>query len=458
MITRQPIKVEHDRPVLVLGLGQSGVAAARLLLSQGCRVIALDASDARAPRENAAALQAMGVRTLTGARAMPPSGDLSFAVVSPGIPAESAWLEDLRARRIPLISELELGWRSCRSKILAVTGSNGKSTLAVLCHAALRTAGINACIGGNYGEPLCRLVLENPEAPWLVVEVSSFQMETSPAFHPDAGIWLNLLPNHLDRHGDMRTYAALKARMFVNMQPENHAIWFEDAPRLCRDLVQCRGRIMTFGVSNSALFRYTKGQVMFERDGRTETHSIDGSFFDTPMLGPAAAAAMAAATAVGIDSAMVAAVARRMDRLPHRLQPVARIREVLFVNDAKATNLAAMCAALEAVEGPVRLLAGGRLKEKDPATVIESLRNRVVSVYLWGEAAEVLACAWSGAVRCREFSSMESALEAAWHEARAGDVVLLSPGCTSFDQFENFAARGEAFLAAVSRIKEGVGK
>ncbi len=445
-------------PVLVLGMGRSGMAAARLLLRQKRPVTVIDAGDNPALAARATGLRAQGARVLTGRDAVPPPEAFAFAVVSPGVPLNAAWMIRLAEQGLPLISELELGWRATRSRILAVTGSNGKSTLVALCGAALAAAGRTVRLGGNFGDPLCQIALEHPDAEWLIVEVSSFQMETSPRFHPEIGIWLNLFPNHLDRHGDMASYAALKARLFRNMGPGDQAVLFEGVERVCPAMRVLSCRKTFFGVSSAADVCYRPGQIVWQAAGGESVMAIDGTPFDNMILGPAAAAATAAVLAAGLDPACVVAAAGSHQRLAHRQQPVACVGGVQFINDAKATNLAALSAALALTAGPVRLLAGGRLQETDVAVVIESLRKRVVSVYLWGEASAVLARAWSAAVPCREYRTLEQAVTAAWRDARPGETVLLSPGCSSRDQYQNFAQRGEAFLAAVSRIQEGDAK
>ncbi len=451
--------ISGNGPVLVLGMGRSGIAATRLLLSQRRTVTVIDDGDASALAEQAAELRALGIGVLIGkdAAKVPPV-PYALAVVSPGVRADAPWLTQLAAKGIPAISELELGWRSTRSRILAVTGSNGKSTLASLCHTAMASAGRDTRIGGNFGDPLSELALRYPAADWLVVEVSSFQMETSPEFHPEVGIWLNLHPTHLDRHGNMERYAALKARMFLNMTSRQQAILFENAERDCSLLRNLQCRKTTFGLSVSANVWYHNSEILWHNENGevAGSFSVAGTMFDNRIMGPTAAAAVAAAQAVGIEPACVKAAIASLRPLPHRLQNLGCIRGVRFVNDAKSTNLDAMAAALEMVGGRVRLLAGGRLQQTVTDAWNESLRNRAVAVYLWGEAAAVLADLWSATVTCRIYGTLEQAVDAAWRDAQTGESVLLSPGCSSHDQYRNFNERGEAFVDAVNRIKQGV--
>ena len=202
---------------LVHGLGASGVAAARLLVAEGTRVTAVDAADNPGLREKAATLESLGVRVILGCKT-PPDGMFQVCVLSPGIPADSQFVRNVEAKGIEVLSELEVGWSRSRCRTLAITGSNGKSTMAKLCRDTLVRAGCRAEVAGNYGTPVSAIALEQKKPDWLVLEVSSFQFERTIHFRPDVGVLLNVLPNHLDRHGNMETYMGLKARMFSNMR------------------------------------------------------------------------------------------------------------------------------------------------------------------------------------------------------------------------------------------------
>jgi len=433
--------VERTARTLVCGLGASGAAAARLLRTEGAEVLALDERDGPELREGAGKLQAEGIRVVLGCDGVP-EGAFAAAVVSPGIPPAGALLSAVRARGIPLISELELGWSRFRGRTLAVTGSHGKSSVVKALAEALGAAGHRAVPCGNYGLPVCRAVRETPDADWLVIEASSFQLETCRTFRPDIGVLLNILPNHLDRHGDMETYANLKARLFVRQQAEDTALVPPEWLERMREWSAGRGTWRTFGADGNADFRWSPGRLT-ERGG--DESGIAGSFFDNDVLGPAAAAVWGAARQAGVPASIVRDALVGFDPLPHRSQLVAERGGVRFVDDSKATSLSALAASIRMQPGPIRLIAGGRPKESDFGPALPALREQVGGVFLIGEAAGAMAAAWNAAVPCRICGTLERAVAEARAAAAPGDTVLLAPGCTSYDQFRSYAERGKRF-------------
>jgi UDP-N-acetylmuramoylalanine--D-glutamate ligase len=410
------------KKVLILGAGRSGRAAEALLRSEGAEILVLDEADCDF---SSFKLQVSGFK--------PP-----VAVISPGFSVDHPWVKDLAARGIPLLSELELGWSRRHCPVIAVTGSNGKSTVVKWIADALTQAGKTAVPCGNYGLPVSAAVML-PEVPdWLVVEVSSFQLETVKEFHPHIGVLLNVLPNHLDRHGDLETYRALKMRLFENMTEENTAI----VP-FCVDLRPFAVK-KTFGVEKDASYRFVDGKV-----GEVD---LSGTYFDNEVLGAAAASVVAVGEACGISTTVLESSAKKFEPLPHRMQTVAEIDGIRFVDDSKATNLAAMCAALRMSRGRVHLIAGGRAKENDFSFAKDLLAQRVSRLYLIGEASTAMQSAWEKTVECIPCQTLERAVAVAWGNAGPGDTVLLSPACTSFDQFGSFAERGEAFAREAARL------
>ncbi|MBN1268075.1 MAG: UDP-N-acetylmuramoyl-L-alanine--D-glutamate ligase [Kiritimatiellae bacterium] len=435
---------------LVLGLGKSGEASARLLLSEGSHVTILDGEGAGEVRARGKELVKMGARVLLGAGGVP-SGEFDVCIVSPGVALSNPWVGAARERGIPLVSELELGWSRCRGPVLAVTGSNGKSTVVKWCCEALQTSGSRARLAGNYGEPIAAAVAEGPEAdPW-VLEVSSFQLETVREFRADVGVLLNLNPNHLDRHGDMQTYTAMKARLFARAKETDTCVVPQALLPSLRELSGGRGRWLTFGATGGADYVYRPGAVL---SGDAVVARLDGTLFDNGVMGPSAAAAVAALAVFGVSGEDAESALRRMKPLPHRMQKVAEARGVVFVDDSKATNLAALAAALRMAKGPVRLIAGGLAKEKDFAAVTDVLARRVESVYLIGASSADMAAAWSAAVPCRSCGTLDVAVRRAYDDARSGETILLSPGCASFDQFRNFEERGQCFIKMVKSLAE----
>jgi UDP-N-acetylmuramoylalanine--D-glutamate ligase len=411
---------------LVVGCGRSGRAAEALLRSEGTTVASICQEITPDYRYE----------------------DLHFdpdvAIISPGFSLNHPWIRELVERGIPLISELELGWSRRHCPVIAVTGSNGKSTVVKWVVESLAQAGQTAVPCGNYGFPVCAAVML-PEVPnWLVIEVSSFQLETVQEFRPEIGLLLNVLPNHLDRHGSMDAYRDLKLRLFENMTETDTAV----VPSEMVLGVKNKGPNIwkTFGTKPTADFCYQNGQVGKINLNRTR--------FANEILGAAAAAVATVCASCGIPPAAVEASARVFEPLPHRTALVAEIGGVKYVDDSKATNIAAMCAAVKMCEGKVHLIAGGRVKETDFSLAKDLLAQRVSHLYLIGEASGMMQAAWGDAVRCISCGKLENAVIAAQKQARPGETVLLSPACTSFDQFRDFNERGDCFAAAVRGLTE----
>ena len=429
------------RKAMVCGLGSSGAAAARLLRAEGAEVLAVDERDTAESRKTSEALAALGCAVALGAKA-PPDGAFDVAVVSPGLPFDGAFLSALRRRGLPLVSEMELGWSRFRGRTIAVTGSNGKSSVVKALAECLEAAGLRAVPCGNYGLPVCGTALDFPDAHWLVVEASSFQLETCADFRPDVAVLVNVLPNHLDRHGTLDAYARLKARMFARQQAGDVAL----VPPEWKERFQAwsggGGRWETFGARNDLDFVYSPRRIA-ERAG--EGVSIEGSYFDNEVLGPNAAALYGAARAAGVPPATIQTVLKRFRSLPHRAEPVGESNGVRYVNDSKATNLSAMVASIRMQDRPVWLIAGGRPKESDFSAAIPALKARVRGVFLIGEAAEAMAASWSAILPCEICGTLERAVAAARRSAKPGDAVLMAPACTSYDQYRAYPDRGEAF-------------
>ena len=426
---------------MVCGLGASGAAAARLLRAEGVDVLAVDERDAPESRKSAEALAALGCAVALGAKT-PSAGPFDVAIVSPGLPVAGGVLSELRRRGIPLVSEMELGWSRFRGRTIAVTGSNGKSSVVKALSECLEAAGGTAIPCGNYGLPVCRAVRDFPAADWLVIEASSFQLETCAEFRPDVAVLMNVLPNHLDRHGTLEAYARLKARMFARQREGDVALTPPEWQARFREWSGGRGRWKTFGAAGESDFIYFPHRLA-ERGG--EGIGIEGSAFDNEVLGPNAAALFGAAGAAGVAPEAIRAALCRFQPLPHRAEPVGEFNGVRYVNDSKATNLSAMIASIRMQDRPVWLIAGGRPKETDFSAALPVLRERVRGVFLIGEAAAAMASAWGAAVPCEACGTLERAVAAARRAARPGDAVLMAPACTSYDQFRAYGERGDAF-------------
>jgi UDP-N-acetylmuramoylalanine--D-glutamate ligase len=435
---------------LVLGLGISGVSAARLLIARGGAVVAIDKGNDDVLKARAGELRSLGVTVHLGVEAPSPDIRADLCVVSPGIAADSPWVVSVAARGAEVISELELGARHCACPMVAVTGSKGKSTAVKLLTELLQKGGRKAETAGNYGIPLCDVAMRSKSLDWAVVEVSSFQLECVREFHPRIGVILNIQPDHLDRHRTLENYRATKARIFARMEAADLGIVYDVDADAVKRASAGGNRWMTFGRSALADVRYESGRVV----GAGAATNVSGSLFDNPILGRTAAAVAAIAYAMGIDRATIERAIREYEPLPHRMRDVITIDGVRYVNDSKATSLTAMCAGLEMSGGPVRLIAGGCLKEHDLEFTKQPLAKHVRAAYLIGQASPELEAAWKYVVPCRICGDLATAVAAAHQDATPGEVVLLSPACTSFDQFMNFEDRGEQFVKIVESIKK----
>ena len=439
----------HQR-ACVLGGGVSGIAAARLLALHGGCVTLLDAAPEAQLTQAREALAGSGVLLRGGVGETLPDEPFTLCIASPSFAPEHPWLRACAERGIPVAGEMELGYAFWRGKLLAVTGSKGKSSVVKLCAETLTAAGLEAVPAGNYGLPLSACVLDHPALPWAVVEVSSFQLEQVAAFRPDVAILRNLQADHLDRHGTMETYARLKFRLFAQQGAGDHAMLPEgmDVPKPLPPGLA----VQTFGSSGDASWRYTPGRITGEAGGTAVTLDFAGTWFDNPVLGKAASAAAGALCACGLMPAQIGAGLAAFRPLPHRMQRLGTHNGVVYINDSKATSLTALAAALNMTLEPVRLIAGGRLKEYDLDAVKEVLALRVKKVYLIGESTHALLKAWSPVVDCADCGDMARAVAQAALEAAPGEAVLLSPGCASFDQFDGYAQRGDCFARLVQRL------
>ncbi|MCF7818306.1 MAG: UDP-N-acetylmuramoyl-L-alanine--D-glutamate ligase [Kiritimatiellales bacterium] len=433
--------MEKYHTALILGYGRSGRAAERLLRAEGAEVSVLTEETAGLPE----------------VVYMLENGRFEVCIVSPGFALDHPWMCAVRDAGIPLLSELELGWSRHRGKTVAVTGSNGKSTAVKWICEILQLAGLRAEIGGNYGIPACEVVLEHPDLDWLVLEVSSFQLETVRDFRADVAVLLNVLPNHLNRHGTMEIYRRTKARIFGSSSLSGDAclVPVDLLSQLRADLDGAERRWITFGKTADADYFFENGQVFHGLDGSID---LSGTLFASPIIGSCTGAAVVAvADACGIARAVVVEAARRFQPLPHRLLWVGEFDGVGYVNDSKATNLAATAAALQACGKTILLIAGGLPKEADYTFIKEILAERVKSIYLLGQASRAMYQAWSGVCLCVECGTLEVAFRTARDAANPGETILLSPGCASFDQFRSFEERGERFVALFRGLEPGGG-
>ena len=444
--------------VLVIGAGKSGRAAAQLALDRGASVTLADRRDAADFPDVASALAERGVRLHPGGHPRALLGETNLVVLSPGVPVETDVAGEARARGIPVWSEVELAARFTEGRVIGITGSNGKSTVTAMTGAILRTAGIAGGTGGNLDTPLAGLLdLDAPDAVHAL-ELSSFQLEAIDTFRPSVAVVLNLSPDHLDRHPTMEAYAAAKARIFENQSDGDYAVLnADDAPSqrfdsaVRADLHKVSTQVETV---KGAFVR--DGRVILRTDcGEEELLLVDAlTLPGKHNLSNALAAALAARLA-GAPVDAIDAVLSSFQALPHRLERVGEIRDVTFYNDSKATNPAATLPALGVFEaGTIHLIVGGTDKGGDWDALIDAVRACVRRVLVIGADPAPMMRRFEGACEVLECGTLEAAVETALASADGGDVVLLSPACASFDQFDNFEQRGDAFGQAVRALGE----
>jgi UDP-N-acetylmuramoylalanine--D-glutamate ligase len=440
-------------PYLVVGLARSGQAVARLLAGRDERVLAVDSA---AP-EGAAGLAGAGVEVSLNVDGVEQAARARCVVKSPGVPAGAAPIAAARARGLPVIGELELAWRLLPNSFCAVTGTNGKTTVSELLGHIWRTAGEPVAVAGNVGTPLASLVgTVGPEAA-VVCEASSFQLEDTEAFAPESAALLNVSPDHLDRHGDLDRYLAAKLRVFAHQSNDDVCVYNGSDPALRgRDLGGCGRRIAFCAEPGGDDCQATINGPVLELWGEALIATAD-----LALLGPHnaenAAAAAALAGAAGIAREALAEGLRSFPGVPHRLERVGELDGVLYVNDSKATNVAAAAASLRSFDWGVRAILGGSRKGGGFGDLAAPVAERCAACYLIGEAAgeleRDLAPAWESGVEHRRCDGLGEAVQAAASEAVAGEVVVLAPACASFDQYRDFEQRGEHFRELVGGLR-----
>jgi UDP-N-acetylmuramoylalanine--D-glutamate ligase len=439
-------------PFLVVGLARSGQAAARLLVESAQTVIAVDSGHP----DGAEGLRDIGVEVVLDADGTALLDGARTVVKSPGVPREAPVIAAALERGIDVIGELELAWRAIPNRFLAVTGTNGKTTTVELLGHIYRSAGEPVAVAGNVGAPVSDLAGRIELDATVVCECSSFQLEDSVAFAPECGVFLNLAPDHLDRHAGLDSYLAAKLRIFANQGDDDVAVYNADDPALAEvDLGGC-GRRIAFcaGSAPDCEVAVAAGTIFY--DGEPLLAVAELGLFGEHNVANAMAAA-AAALSMGIDRDSVREGLRSFAGVPHRLEPVAEIDGVRFVNDSKATNVASATVGLRAFESGLHAILGGSEKDERYAPLVEPVRERCSACYLTGDSAERLERelrpvrdAGVELYRCADF---DAAVRMAAAAATAGEVVLLSPACASFDAFENFERRGERFREIVAGLR-----
>jgi len=451
----------EGREIVVIGLARSGIAAAEFLARRGAAVVAADRKGESEIGDEALGLRAKGVRLELGPHRLETFTRASMVVVSPGVPWALPELAAARAAGVPVIAEIELAFRHLEGRVAAITGTKGKSTTTAALGAMLREAGFDARVGGNIGSPLIGLVEGSSPSTAFAVELSSFQLEGTVRFRPHVAVWLNLTPDHLDRHPSLAAYVAAKARIFATQEAGDWAVVNADDPVVLEQARAARARKLLFRVTGEPLpgegAFFEAGLARLRLDGGEETlFRRDEAILPGAHLAGDLLVAAAAARLLGAPAEAIARAVRRFRGTPHVLEHVATIDGVDYYDDSKATNVDAARHSLEAFRQPVLVVLGGRYKGGDFGELAPALRAHGRRVLAIGEAGERVRAALSGAVPVDLCASLREAVERARAAARPGDVVLLAPACSSFDMFRDYADRGRAFKAEVQRL--GVGQ
>ena len=447
----------RDRKVLVIGIARSGVAVARFLVDKGARVTLTDNKRPEQLQETLRGLPAGKVEVMAGVYPEVNAGSFDMVVVSPGVPLKVTPVQQAFAAGVPVIGELELAFRFANSPMVAITGTNGKTTTTTLIGEIFKTAGRKTCVGGNIGLPLVLEVEKYGPEDVVVAEVSSFQLETIEEFRPRAAALLNFTPDHLDRHGTMENYMAVKARIFEHQGPGDFTVLNYDDPEVRKLSGQTAGQVIFFSR------QHILETGVFVQDGHVvavtgENREIICSVQEIGIRGAHnlenALAAAAATYVMGVSGATISQVLRTFPGVAHRMEFVAEFNGVRYINDSKGTNPDAAIKALEAYEEPIVLIAGGRNKGSRFDEFAAVIKKKARALVVVGECAEEIAAAakLAGFDNIRRAGSFDEAVLTAAGLAVAGDIVLLSPACASWDMFKNFEERGDLFKAVVGGL------
>jgi UDP-N-acetylmuramoylalanine--D-glutamate ligase len=448
-----------NKRVLVVGLGKSGIAAAHFLREQGARVTVSDSRDAVSLAGEIPALLEAGIMVETGGHGLLTFRRSDLIVVSPGVPMDTPEVRQVVSFGLPVIGELELASRFLKGHVLAITGSNGKTTTTTLVGEILKAAGLTTLVGGNIGLPVIDLIADSTPETWNVLEVSSFQLETIEEFHPKIAVVLNITPDHLDRHGSFENYAAAKARITENQVAEDFLVL--NAEDKATQMVAGKTRAQVFWFSGrrpikQGAFVHGESVLFVPKEGGKAEPILPAS--EIPLKGAHnvenVLAAVCVARLAGVSAEVIRQAVAGFKAVEHRLEFVAEIDGVEFYNDSKATNVDATMKAVASFEGGIHLILGGKDKDSDYAQMADLLKERVKVVYTIGSAAEKIEHQLRGVVKMKSAGTMQTAVQDAAATAVPGDVVLLAPACSSFDQFENYEHRGRVFRQLVHELQE----
>jgi UDP-N-acetylmuramoylalanine--D-glutamate ligase len=448
---QQTMELKSKR-VLVVGLGRSGVASAFFLQDQGAKVTVSDEKSEAQLQHEIAALLDRGVSIETGRHGERTFRDQDLIVVSPGVPSDQPQLQHARSLGIPVIGEVELAFRFLQGKVVAITGSNGKTTTTTLAGEILSKSGKKTLVGGNIGTPVISLVGQSTPETLNVLEISSFQLETIQRFRPWIAVILNITPDHLDRHRTFQAYVDAKARMLENQGAGDCAVLNADDPTCVALQDKVKGSLQWFSRKKAVTSgAFVEGdQIIFRQSGKDQTVL---SRHDIQLKGAHNLENVLAGVTIGMLAGcppdQIRKAVSEFRAVEHRLELVATVNGVAFYNDSKATNVDATMKALESFPGNIHIILGGKDKGSDYTTLNPLLRERARAAYLIGAAADKIASQIQGAASVIRSGTLDRAVRQAFEAAKPGDLVLLAPACASFDQFENYEHRGRIFKELV---------
>jgi UDP-N-acetylmuramoylalanine--D-glutamate ligase len=444
-----------NKRVLVVGLGKSGVASALFLKIHGARVTVSDTKSTDELKSEIPALLDQGITVETGGHGERTFREQDLIVVSPGVPVNAPLLVQARGLGEKVIGEIELAAEFFPGKIVAITGSNGKTTTTTLAGEILATGGLSVVVGGNIGTPAISLVDRATADTTAVLEVSSFQLETIQTFRPRIAVVLNVTPDHLDRHRTFAVYTDAKARIFENQRPDDFAVLNADDPTCVALAERTKAKVFWFSrkqeVKQGSFVR--EGQILF-RDvkGQQEVMLLS----EIPLKGAHnvenVLAAVCVGTLSGVELGKIRKAVAAFKAVEHRLEYVETVRGVEYYNDSKATNVDATIKALESFPANIHLILGGKDKGSDYSLLNDLLRQRAKRVYTIGAAAAKIEGQIKGAAEIVHAETLENAIKRASETAQAGDIVLLAPACASFDQFRSYEHRGKVFKDVVKAM------
>jgi UDP-N-acetylmuramoylalanine--D-glutamate ligase len=446
----------RNKRVLVIGLARTGIATSLFCAKHGAHVTATDSRPEAEIDEAAKKLRAAGVPLELGGHQEKTFLAQDLIIPSPGVAADAPFLRSARAKGIKIWSEIELAGRFLRGRLIGITGSNGKTTTTSLIGHILKSAGFPTQVAGNIGSPLIGCVDETQKDSVTVAELSSFQLELIDLFRPDISVFLNLTPDHIDRHHTFEAYAAAKGRIFENQTAHDAAVLNADDPAIAPYAPQ-RPRVFWFSRKERvAQGAFLHGEeIVFRLDGgeeavlRREEIPLPGAHNLENVL-----AAVAATRLAGASTSAIAQAVRSFAGVEHRIEFVGEISGVRYYNDSKATNVDATLKALDSFPGRIFIILGGKDKGSDYTVLQKPLREKAVLALLIGAAAEKIENQIAGSVPIARSQTIERAVETTFQAARAGDIVLLAPACASFDQFENYEHRGRVFKELVKQLEK----